>query len=172
MAEEYGLVLMEDGMLVDTAKGETVPEGKQPMPVTTRKQCDALKRFTADELEACIARSGTTGPAGAFDRLDGVGETLLIGAGRMDWPHGFRVSEVTIQPGAAIPPHRRDVPDVWFVQDGKIICVLEEDTTICGPGDTVTFPTGKARAFRNAGDVPVRLVAVRGGDKDAGIAWS
>jgi mannose-6-phosphate isomerase-like protein (cupin superfamily) len=172
MAEEYGLVLMEDGMLVDTAKGETIPEGKRRMPVTTRQQCDALQRFSPEELESCIVRSGVSGPKGPFDTLAGVTENYLIGAGRMDWPHGFRVSEITVQPGAAIPAYRLDVPDVWFVQQGKIICAFPDETTICGAGDTITFPRGETRSLRNAGDVPARLVAVRGGDAELKIAWS
>ena len=172
MAEEYGLVLMEDGMLVDSPRGETVPDGKRRMPVTTRQQCEALQRFSAEELESCIVRAGASGPKGPFDTLDGVGETYLIGAGRMDWPHGFRVSEVRLRPGAAIPAHALDVPDVWFVQDGKVSCEALGETTHCGPGDTITFPCGEVRALRNDGEAPATLVAVRGGDNDARIAWS
>jgi len=172
MAEEYGLVLMEDGMLVDSAKGESVPDGKRRMPVTTRQQCEALQQFSNEELESCIVRAGSSGPRGPFDTLDGVRETYLIGAGRLDWPHGFRISEVRVEPGAAIPAHRLDVPDVWFVHSGKIICGFGDDTTICSAGDTITFPRGETRALRNAGDVATTLVAVRGGDADARIAWS
>ena len=172
MAKQYGLVLMEDGMLIDTAKGETVPEGKTAMPVTTRAQVEALQSFSAEELEACIARAGSPGPKGAFDTLDGVSETYLIGEGRMDWPHGFRVCEMTLAPGALVPPHRLDVPDVWFVQSGDLSLALGEEKTTCGPGDTITVPQGETRALRNAGDVPVRLVAVRGGDAPANVAWS
>lgn len=172
MAQEYGLVLMEDGMLVDKGKGESLPEDKRPMPVTSRAQCDALQRFDNDQLEACIIRSGTPGPKGAFDGLDGVSETYLIGDGRMDWPHGFRVSEVTIAPGAVVPAHVLDVPDVWFVQMGKLICALGHETTICREGDTITVPRGEVRSLRNAGEVPVTVVAVRGGDGAAKINWS
>lgn len=172
MAKEYGLVLMEDGMLIDTGKGETPPVDKQPMPVTTREQVEALQRFSAEQLESCIVRSGSTGPKGPFDSLRGISETYLIGAGRMDWPHGFRVSEVILAPGAVIPAYRLDVPDVWFVQEGRAVCVFEEETTICSSGDTITFPRGDTRSLRNAGDVPARLVVVRGGDDEARIVWS
>ncbi|MEO0712660.1 MAG: cupin domain-containing protein [Pseudomonadota bacterium] len=170
MATEYGLVLMEDGMLVDTAKGEVVPKGKRQMPVTTREQCDALQRFSQDQTEACVVRAGTSGPTGPFDAIEGVAETYLIGAGRLDWPHGFRVSEIAIRPGAAIPDYILDVPDVWFVQAGEVICAFGDDATVCGPGDTVTFPRGETRSLRNDGDVTATLVAVRGGDEEARIA--
>lgn len=172
MASTYGLVLLDDGSLIDTARGEVIPEGKSPMPVTSRAQVEALISYSKDELEACVARSGTYGPRGPLDRLSGVSETLLVGAGRMDWPHGFRISEILITPGAAIPAHRLDVPDVWFVQSGNAIVTLQGTTTIVGPGDTITFPRHEPRCMRNAGAEPVRMVAVRGGDIEAPLLWS
>ena len=172
MAREYGLVLMENGMLVDTGRGEALPAGKRPMPVTSREQCDALQRFSNDDFEACIIRSGTSGPKGAFDDLEGVSEVCLIGGGRMDWPHGFNVSEVSLARGADIPAHRLGAPDVWFVQNGTVAITMGEDILACEAGDTITVPQGQTRALRNSGDTPARLVAVRGGDSAASISWS
>ena len=74
--------------------------------------------------------------------------------------------------GAAIPAHRLDVPDVWFVQSGNAIVTLQGTTTIVGPGDTITFPRHEPRCMRNAGAEPVRMVAVRGGDIEAPLLWS
>jgi mannose-6-phosphate isomerase-like protein (cupin superfamily) len=172
MASTYGLVLLEDGSLIDTARGEVIPEGKSPMPVTSRAQVEALISYSKDELEACVARSGTHGPRGPLDRLSGVSENLLVGAGRMDWSHGFRISEILITPSVGIPAHRLDVPDVWFVQSGNAIIKLQGTTTIVGPGDTMTFPRREPRSMRNVGDEPVRMVAVRGGDAEASLLWS
>ncbi|MEM0984943.1 MAG: cupin domain-containing protein [Pseudomonadota bacterium] len=172
MAKEYGLVLMEDGMLVDTGKGESVPAGKRAMPVTSSAQCDALQRFSNDQLEACISRSGRPGPKGAFESIDGVRETYLIGEGRMDWPHGFRVSELVLAPGAEVPSHRLDTPDVWFVQAGELACTIGDDRAVCGAGDTITVPRGEIRSLRNVGDAACTVVAVRGGDESAEACWS
>lgn len=172
LAKAYGLVLLEDGMLIDTTKGEVPPAHKRPMPVTTRAQVQALRRFSDAQLEACVARAGTPGPRGAFDGLNGVTETVLIGAGRMNWPHGFQVSEIVMAPGAGAPAHRLATPDVQFVQDGDIAYEIGEDTVFCGPGDTITIPENAPRALRAVGDAPARLVAVRGGDDAPAIAWA
>ena len=40
MAQEYGLLLLEDGSLIDTAAGQAVPQDARPMPVTSREAPD------------------------------------------------------------------------------------------------------------------------------------
>jgi len=172
MAKNYGLVLLEDGSLVDVGCGETIPAGKSPMPVTSLDQVDALQTFTGAQLETCVARSGERGPRGLFDDLGGVKDVLLVGDGRMNWQHGFRVSEASILPGAAIPAHHLDVPDVWFVQEGKAVVRQNDASTIIGEGDTITIQPGAQRALQNAGETPVKLVMVRGGDAPTLLHWS
>jgi mannose-6-phosphate isomerase-like protein (cupin superfamily) len=53
-AKEYGLILLEDGSLVDTSRGETIPDGKQAMRPTTDDDVARLGRLTADELADCV----------------------------------------------------------------------------------------------------------------------
>jgi len=172
LASEYGLVLLDDGMLIDTNKGEIVPDGKTPMPRTTRAQVEALHTFSAEQLEACVCRSGTIGPKGELNALSGVAETLLIGRGRMNWPHGFQVSEVNMQPGAVVPPHQLSCPDVWFVQSGRVIVSIEGRKTILSEGDTCTIPPRLNRKLENSSDQSVTLVTVKGGDNNPDTVWS
>ncbi|MCX9147814.1 cupin domain-containing protein [Erythrobacter sp. WG] len=164
MARDYGLVLLEDGTLIDTAKGEAVPAGAKIMPETTAQQVEALTRADSQALAACVVPAGMARPpAGATAPL-GVTERLLIGAPPIDWPHGFTLSEATLAPGAALPPHRLRVPDVWFVQEGAVAVAIGEETALCGPGDTITVPVGTVRALSNPGATPAKVVQVRGGD--------
>ncbi|MEM6410376.1 MAG: cupin domain-containing protein [Pseudomonadota bacterium] len=172
LAEEYGLVLLDDGMLIDKNKGETVPAGKRPMPVTTREQIDALQTFDNGQLEACVARHAAPGPEGGFGKLDGISETLLIGDGRMNWPHGFRISEFRIDTGANIPAHRIDRHDVWFVQSGELLVSADGETRTLSPGDTITFPAGALRQLENQAGGTAVMVAVRGGDTAPEIIWA
>ena len=172
MASEYGLVLLEDGMLIDMEKGETIPAGKRPMAKTTPQQVSALQVFDTERLEACAARHGSAGPKGAFCDQGGVYETILIGEGRMNWPHGFQMSEIVLAPGAAIPSHHLEVSDVWFVQSGKLVTLIDHERTILGAGDTITIPPSIPRALKNASDQPVTLIAVRGSDTKAKVTWA
>ncbi|MEM9669204.1 MAG: cupin domain-containing protein [Pseudomonadota bacterium] len=172
LATEYGLVLLDDGMLIDTAKGETIPDGKRRMPVTTREQVAELQVFDDEELKSCVARCDDEGPRGAFESLDGVSERVLVGDGRMDWPHGFRISELKLAPGSVIPIHHFDIPDVWFAQSGQTRVSIGEETTVLGSGDTLTVPRNGTRKFENVGDAPATLIAVRGSETAPQIHWS
>jgi mannose-6-phosphate isomerase-like protein (cupin superfamily) len=164
MARDYGLVLLEDGTLIDTARGETVPPGARPMPETTAEQVAALARADSAALARCVIPADMPRPAGLHAATSGVTERLLIGTAPIDWPHGFTVCEVTLAPAAALATHRLAVPDVWFVQEGEVAVTLDGVTAICGAGDTITVPQGAARDLANRGDGPARVVQVRGGD--------
>lgn len=171
MAHDYGLILLEDGMLIDTNKGETIPDGKSPMPVTSDSQIAALDVFSNADLEACVIRSGTGAQGGAFNSLTGVTETKLIGPKPIDWPHGFSLNQIEIATGAAVPAHRLHVPDVYFLHSGKIVVTIDDEKTILTAGDTITFPAGARRSLTNTDNGAARLVAVRGGDEAPNIEW-
>ena len=164
MARDYGLVLLEDGTLIDTTKGEAVPAGAKIMPETTAEQVAALTCADSRALAACVVPAAMARPPARAIVPLGVTERLLIGAAPIDWPHGFTLSEVTLAPGAALPPHRLRVPDVWFVQEGAVAAKIGEETALCGPGDTITVPVGTVRALANPGATPAKVVQVRGGD--------
>lgn len=171
MARDYGLVLLEDGQLVDASRGETVPAGKRPMPPTTAAQVAALDRITTAGLERCILRHDQALHPGPFAGQPGVVERSLIGTGPLDWPHGFTVTELRLEPFAAIPAHRLPVPDVWFIQSGGLVLAIDGEEAICGPGDTITVPTQALRSF-GAGPEGACVVLVRGGDSPVQPDWA
>jgi mannose-6-phosphate isomerase-like protein (cupin superfamily) len=164
MARDFGLVLLEDGTLIDTAKGETVPPGARPMAETTAQQVAALAKVDSAALAHCVIPAAMPRPAALRMATPGVAERLLIGSAPIDWPHGFTICEVTLAPTAAIAPHRLSVPDVWFVQEGDVAVTIDGVTAACGAGDTITVPQGAARSLANHGGGTARLVQVRGGD--------
>jgi mannose-6-phosphate isomerase-like protein (cupin superfamily) len=154
MAKDYGLVLLEDGTLIDTTKGEAVPPGARIMRATTQQQVDSLQHVNSAALERCVLFAGTAG----------INERLLVGAEPITWPHGFTVSEVTLSSGAALPNHGLTVPDVWFIQQGQVDLSIDGQATRCSEGDTITVPRGSARSLRNCGGAEAVVVQVRGGD--------
>jgi len=172
MAEQYGLILLDDGMLIDTAKGEIVPAGKSPMPVTTEAQVADLKVFNHEQLEACVTRVSTSCPSGDFSRIHGVSERVLIGRGQLDWAHGFSASEICLVAGATVPAHALDVTDIWFVQSGQAQVTIGENIEDLTTGDTVTLPRAITRSLKNTSNDPVILLAVRGGDAETNVRWT
>ena len=170
-AKEYGLVLLDDGSLVDTTKGESIPEGKRPMKPTTDKDVSRLRRLTAEELAGCVIQAdelaGLASDQGGISEVPIIGEDSPaegLGAGRMSWSHGFNVRYVTVDPDTESTTHRRDEEEVIFIQAGTLTVDLPDGEFTIKPGDTLTVPIGMSRRFENRGDEVVKAYVVRGGD--------
>jgi len=160
MAGEYGLVLMENGNLIDTANGETVPEGQNPMPVTSKEQVDALSIFSHEQLRACCIASDEDVLG---DNREGVVTRELIGSdAKLSWPHGFEITHMQLTPEANADQISYPGSEVLFVQSGELTVKLLEETWCLFPGDTATIPKGSARQFINKSDKPVEFLRVRG----------
>jgi mannose-6-phosphate isomerase-like protein (cupin superfamily) len=153
MAAEYGLVLLENGALIDTAIGQTLPPGINPMPKTSPDAIAKLRRMRPEDEAEIIARA-TASP--------GRGETLVIGeGGQLPPADGFTVSRLRLAKGEVSPSARSGQPEVVFVQGGTVEVIADEATIPLGPGDTMTVPTGLDRAYRVSGD-GAELIVVRG----------
>lgn len=180
MASRFGLVLMENGSLVDTVRGDVPPPGVKPMPPTDAAAVARVQRFGAAAIAACVVRADAFDalPPGPLSRFDGVAEVAVIGpanaaerieAGQMAWPHGFHVRRIAFDAGGHVPDHRRAEPEVLFVQQGELTVRSGDDVVTMAPGDTLTIPIGQSRSFA-AGDGAV-VFAVHGGDAPAAPEW-
>ena len=160
MAKDYGLVLLEDGMLIDTKRGETVPEGKRPMPATTREQVNALQVFNGDQLRECCILSDE---AVAEKRSNQATLRTLVRSGtKLGWRHGFSVDEIRMTPGARTKAEISDLPHVLFVHKGTVQVSVDNVIWSLGPGDTATIPVGAVRYMTNAEAAPAVLLQVLG----------
>lgn len=178
MARDYGLVLLEDGSLIDTTVGQSVPPGTRPMPRTTPEEVARMRVPSRAEVEAVIVCPD------AFDALphgpltgDGVDERAVIGpanpaeglaAGPLGWPHGFHLRRLSFAPGAATGRHARAEPEVVFVQEGEVSLHWDGGALTLRPGDTLTTPVGLVRDYRSHGGATAFVV--RGGDRPAAPA--
>lgn len=140
MAKDYGLVLLEDGSLIDTARGQTVPAGKRPMPQTSAAQVASLTRYTQAQAEALVVRPND-------------GPTRIIGkSAPLDWDHGYTLDRL-------VNPDERatsDCPEVLFVHAGTLRVMWDDNVIALGAGDTMTVPAGLER--RLSGDAVVYRV--------------
>jgi len=173
-AAEYGLILLEDGSLVDTTKGETIPEGKKAMTATTQEDIAKLRRMTTDEMAECVVLrdelhlecAGTLTPTG-FRECPIIGASSpseSLGAGKMAWSHGFQLRYVALDPGARSRRHVREEEEVILLQEGELTLHFDEGDIVIGPGDVFTVPVGKARSFSNDSSEMTEFYIVRGGD--------
>lgn len=171
-AKKYGLILLEDGNLIDSTKGETIPEGKRAMTPTTDADVARLKRLTADDLADCVLTHDQLKPV-PVSGLPDIWESPIIGAaspeeglqaGRMAWPHGFHLRHMTVEPGVSSKRHTRAEEEVILMHKGILSIDIAGGSVELGPGDVFTVPIAAARSFANRSDKLVEAYVVRGGD--------
>ena len=182
-AEEYGLVLLENGRLVDTTRGETVPDDASPMLKTSAEQVAAHQTMTTNEMSQCVfLERDQTGHHGSFltHGIEGVEEYAMIGpanavegiaAGKMAWQHGFHLRRVDLCPAAALPFHAREEEEVVYVHRGELRFEWEFGDLRLNVGDVLTVPQGLMRHFSNPGTEDLVLYVVRGGNTPKAATW-
>lgn len=178
LARDHGLVLMEDGSLVDVQAGEIKPMGIAPMPKTSAEQVAQHRLVDSEALKSITIGisdfpwSGNTTLSG----FEGVEEANLLGpaneaegipAAPLSWSHGFVLRALRLAPGAEIPAHRRREEEVIFVQEGSCRISVDDEVLDLGRGDTFTTPIDSFRAFANTGDVNCVLYVTRRHDQPA-----
>ena len=175
-AKGHGLVLLEDGRLIDTAAGMVVPDDGKEIEATTQEQAEQLTKLSDEDMAKCIATAEELDslPRGGFSNLTGVDEIAVIGtsnpneqiaAGKINWPHGFHMRRLRIAPGASIPKHLRSDQEVIIVQDGSVdVSTPEYDFTL-NKGDLFSAPRNVQREYRNTTDTIADLMVVRPGNE-------
>lgn len=181
-ARDYGLVLLEDGRLIDTSAGQVIPpDGKRQAPPTP-EEVSAFVRLSPSQMRECVvmAKDLPMLASGGLSNIDGVQEQAVLGpqnsredipAGRLDWKHGFHLRQLSMEPGASVPLHVREEEEVVFVQAGSVKVVCEEEPIELEAGDLVTAPIGEPRGYVNQGDTRCELIVVRRGNCPASARW-
>ena len=134
MAQEYGLVLLESGQLIDTVAGQQMPADARPMPVTSTSQVSQMKRVSQVEAERLVWRAANRG---------GSRSTAIIGDGApLDWPHGFAVERLDLEASDEHPLPIVTSPEVVIVHLGGLVIRWSGGEVALGSGDTITIPPG------------------------------
>ena len=145
MAADYGLVLLENGSLVDTTAGQEIPPGERPMPRTSPEQVAALAVPTAEQAEALVWRAGDE---------DGIIPVIAPGAA-LGWEHPFSLDRMKAPQNRATP----EMPEVLFVHTGALAVSWDGGQLVLGSGDTMTVPVGLERTL--SGDAMAYRVSGR-----------
>ena len=174
-AKKYGLVLLEDGQLIDTAVGEKVPDGGIELSGTSHDQVESLDILTAKQMRACVVRSEEISEmnSGGLSTVTGVREVALIGVensaenighGKISVPHGFHLRLLTFEIDAVIPYHSRLEEEVLIVDSGQISIRIDDQEISLNSGDVFTIPIGHGRKITNSGGCASKVYAIRRGD--------
>ena len=178
-AEAHGMVLLDNGGLVDRTQGQQIPEGGAPLAPTTAEDVARMRRLDAAALADCVAPAARLqSTQRSLLSAPGVSEFPIIGgeradgmaAGKLNWRHGFHLRKVVIQPGAATVEHVRPQEEVLLCHRGALSLVVDGKAFALAPGDVMSVPVGLARCYANEGDAPCEIYAVDGGDAPQGTA--
>lgn len=162
-ARGHGLVLLENGSLVDTTLGETVPAGQTQVEPASRAEVAQLRSRDADEMASRVAHRGQLTPDPA-SRLatPGVVESLVIGVGdaaSIPVAHDFSMSHLAMEEGSTTPAYRSDAVEVLLVHSGELGWESDDGNAVTlGAGDTFTVPRGVKRSLRALADAEVFIV--------------
>jgi quercetin dioxygenase-like cupin family protein len=176
MAKDFGLVLLEDGSLIDTTAGQTVTAGKKAMSVTSEQQIAEHRFVDSEALNDVIIRTrdfdwrnDTT-----LSQFEGVSEVSLIGgdaeeegiqASKLGWKHGFVVRGLKLLPGAKVPAHQRKEEEVIFVHQGSLCITVDGASIELVEGDNFTTPISCIRTFSNISESETVCYVTRRGDR-------
>lgn len=175
-AKEHGLVLLDDGRLIDTVEGMEVPEDGVEQQPTTMEDVKNYQVLSLEDMLKCVVLNDDVDaqPKGGLT-AEGVAEYAILGpasndeniaAGKMGWEHGGYASRrLKLEAGASVPSHKRTEHEVIFVHAGKLALTVDGEETILNEGDMVTIPEGALRTF--ASDVATDLIVVRGASAPA-----
>jgi mannose-6-phosphate isomerase-like protein (cupin superfamily) len=79
-------------------------------------------------------------------------------------PGGVIVRILTWQPGFSYPMHRSGTIDFLFIISGRLELILDNGTSILGPGDCVV-QRGTNHGWRVVGDAPCTFAGIAVGAK-------
>lgn len=174
MAKEYGLTLLENGLLIDSQKGEEVPPGAKIQAATTLEEAKQHRSLTDAQMRDCVcSQSEVIYESASYNDTEGVKEGVIIGPqsydeklppGKMSWLHGFSLRRVELAPGAQIPRHARIEEEVIFVHQGQLLLSMSDGEIQLQKGDTFTVPKALQRTWNNTDSGTLIVYVVRGGD--------
>jgi mannose-6-phosphate isomerase-like protein (cupin superfamily) len=80
--------------------------------------------------------------------------------------------ERTLPAGGRRPPAHRhtNCSEAYFVLDGVVLVIVEDDELTLGPEDFLLVPRGTAHTFGNGGDEEARLLVIHAPAMDAYFA--
>jgi quercetin dioxygenase-like cupin family protein len=77
-----------------------------------------------------------------------------------DTGDAWEALELTLQPGAASPPHTLSADKVFYLADGELDVELDGTVHPLRTGDVARVPAGTVHRYRNVSDAPARLLVL------------
>ncbi|MCA1296873.1 cupin domain-containing protein [Stappia indica] len=165
-ARAHGLVLGNNGMLYDSKKGETLPEGVAPMPLLSEEELKAFPEVPVERVvRDYVARYWDLMALAADKPARVIGPDALL----KDRP-GFEVEFLT-RGSVADEMAARDKHTVLMPVRGHWKLRHEGGETVLNPGDTCLLNPGEIHAIAPSMTGEASLYRVTATDDPAGSTW-
>ena len=165
-AKDHGLILGANGKLYDSRKGETLPDGVDPMPLLTQDELAKIDCPTAAQVLGGYVRRYLDMVA-----LSGEGPVKVIGENGIirDKP-GFEIDFLT-RANASTEMHSHDKPSVLMPVAGHWRVEWEGGSATLAPGDTMSVPENLRHSAVPSMSGEAALYHVIATDDPAGQTW-
>ncbi len=165
-AADHGLVLSEEGKLYDTKKGQSLPDGVNPMPLLNE---DELKTYpepaTTDVVPVYVARYWDLMALASGQPAKVIGPEAKL----RDKP-GFEVDFLT-RGSISGDAYSVDKHEVLMPVRGHWRIATDAGEEILAPGDTMLVNPGENRSITPSMTGEASLYRVRATDDPAGPTW-
>ena len=165
-ARDHGLVLGRNGKLYDSAKGQRLPDGVDPMPTLTDAELrDYPEPSAADVIPGHVARYWDLMALGDKSPAKVIGET-----GKLRDRPGFEVDFIT-RGSAPAEMHSHSRPTVLMPMRGHWRVDYDGGTATLAPGDTMSVPEDLPHALAPSMTGEASLYRVTATGDPAGATW-
>lgn len=115
---------------------------------------------------------GVVGSGEGYKKYSASGSVMFFKALAEQNGGDFSLMERTLPPkGRRPPPHRHtNCSEAYFVLDGQVSVIVEDEELIVGPEGFVLIPRGTAHTFGNASEDDARLLVLHAPAMDAYFA--
>jgi mannose-6-phosphate isomerase-like protein (cupin superfamily) len=170
-AKGHGLVLLEDGRLIDTAAGQALPESATPATPLTNEQLNGFQHLSLADMQPYLTHFGAL-QAGDLPQSNNLlpnfsGRYYVViepGTNGAAWPYGFTLRAALLQPGDGAAQYSYDVPEVFVLLSGDLEIGWDDENLTLHAGDVFTCPPGLPHRFTSTGNSEAVLYHVVGGE--------
>ena len=165
-AQAHGLVLSEAGVLYDTKKGQTLPDGEQPMIKLSATQLAEIAEIPVDKVVPdYVARYWDMMALASNKPCQVIGEAALI----KDKP-GFE-AELLTRGSIATDSYINPQHEVIMVVRGHWRITWLDNEVVLNPGDTCWIPPNLAHSLEVCVTGEASLYRISGTSDVAGLTW-
>lgn len=167
-ARGFGLILLDDGRLIDTVEGETVPDGASVVLPSSRAELAYIREPALAEMAQNVVRHQALIADVKSGAASAVKDSVVIGRAHtlavnsvspISTPHGFTLHHLALDAGSKTTRQSRANAEVLMIHRGRVIWRNDVNQSVeLSSGDTFTVPRNMAHQIEATTEAEVFVV--------------